>query len=58
MEQVMVALIFEVTYLEDNGCKYAGHLSRQQIVNSKYGNPKFMSAVNLKVSTWAYGGEI
>lgn len=51
----MIAIIFEVTYFEDNGCKYAGHLPRTQICQEGI---RFMSVVNRKVMTWSSGEEI
>ena len=45
MNNLITAIVFEVVYLQDNGCKYAAHLPRQQITDPEWGSHRFMSEV-------------
>jgi hypothetical protein len=49
MDNVITAIVFEVVYLQDRGCKYAAKLPRQQITDPKWGDPKFMSEVTRRL---------
>jgi hypothetical protein len=49
MDNVITAIVFEVVYLQDRGCKYAAKLPRQQITDPKWGNPVFMSEVTRRL---------
>jgi len=45
MDNLITAIVFEVVYMQEYGCKYAAKLPRQQITDPKWGCPKFMSEV-------------
>jgi hypothetical protein len=49
MDNLITAIVFEVVYMQDHGCKYAAKLPRQQITDPEWGNPVFMSEVTRRL---------